>query len=258
MALSQQKKTDIAGQYDPIRKRLQTQEAANLQGQKDQLARNAARLGGGPTGAFIKQEQIAAGDSAKRLQEANEGVDAQQMAAVNQAQEIQEQRDFQTSERLGTQGFASAERLAAQKYGTSERLGGQQFASGESAMSRALQNKQFELTRGDANKQNEFENSFNTKTGIATLASNLKTAGFAPDSINSLFKDLGLDSLGINLGQIPGVTAPPTSAAPKSTNTVVQPGQMDKAGLHAKTQYVIGADGKTYLNPNYKQKIGSR
>lgn len=107
MALSAQQTNDINAQYDPLRKKAQQQESTNLQTQKDALARRAAALSGGPSGAFIKQEGVAADASAQRLQSANEGIDAQQQASVNQARETQAARDFSKSERLGSESFQS-------------------------------------------------------------------------------------------------------------------------------------------------------
>lgn len=165
MPLSDQQTADIQKQYDPMRRRLQEQENANLQTQKDALARRAASLGGGPSGAFIKQESLAQDASAKRLQAGNENVDAQYQGALNQARETQAGREFQTSERLGTQQFASGEsaigrkfqtgerlgsqdfanqqRMSSQKYATGERLGTQGFQSTEAQKGRDLQSSQF-------------------------------------------------------------------------------------------------------------------
>ncbi len=239
MALSTQKTTEISQQYDPIRKRAQQQEAVALQTQKDSLTRNAARLGGGPSGAFVKQEQIAGNESAQRLQTANEGIDAQQMAAINQARDVQEGRDY-----------ATTERVASQAYGTGERVASQGFAAGESALARKLQrygidtgdktqrygidkNARFQeaaitgkfkgaptlagQTLSDAQAQNKFENDANVKTNAINTFVTLKNSGYTPQQIGDLFKSLGLDRLGLNLGDIAGVTAatPPPAAAPE-------------------------------------------
>lgn len=142
MPLSQQQTADIQKQYDPMRKRAQQQEAANLGQQNDAMARRAAQLGGGPSGALIKQESLAQDASAKRLASANEGIDAQQQGAINQARQVQEQRDWQTSERVAGQQHQTSERMGSQdwqagqsdklmKHQTSERLGSQDWQAGQ-------------------------------------------------------------------------------------------------------------------------------
>jgi hypothetical protein len=231
MALSTQKETDITKQYDPIRARLQRQEGANLQGQKDTLARNAARLGGAPSGAFIKQEQIAGDESAKRLQEANEGVDVQQMAALNQAREVQEQRDWQTGERIGSQKFMTGERIGTQKFGRSERESSQKFMAGQSALDRKLAEagltgsyngqdtlamKSFKSAEG----QQDFENENNLKTNFLTAFTSLKNSGVPPDQVKAIFSELGLDGLGIDINALfPKQDPSPKAAPPARSNS---------------------------------------
>ena len=117
----------ITGQFDVARQKAAQTEGANLQGQKDALARRAAQLGGGPSGAFVKAEQTAGNESAQRLQQANEGINSQQSAALRDVNMTQLGQQYQTSERLGSEQFASG-----------ERLGSQQFTSGENASNRDL------------------------------------------------------------------------------------------------------------------------
>jgi hypothetical protein len=125
MALPQQNEFDLA------RKRAAQTEQANVQAQKDAIARRSAQLGGGVSGAMMKQEQIVADESAKRLADANEGIDTAQRAEDRRIREIEDARKFQTSEREASQGFMSGEALKQREYGTSERLSGQEFARGE-------------------------------------------------------------------------------------------------------------------------------
>ena len=67
MPLSTSQTNDINKQFDPLRNRAKQQEAANLQNQQQDLARRFASMGGGPGGAQVKQEQVAADQSAQRL-----------------------------------------------------------------------------------------------------------------------------------------------------------------------------------------------
>lgn len=158
MPFTAQHEQDIKKQYDPMRARAQQAEAAQLQTQKDAMARRAAQLGGGPSGSFIKQEGLATDASAKRLQAANEGIDAQQQGAVNQARQVHEQRDWQTGERVAGQDFAKSERIAGMDFAnrtaaenrafqTSERLGSQEFATKS-----ADRNYEFQKDQNAANR----------------------------------------------------------------------------------------------------------
>ena len=123
-------------QFEVARKRAATQETANLQGQKDAIARRAAQLGGGPSGAMIKQEGIAADESAKRMQAANEGIDVAEQSENRRIREVQEGREFQTKERLGSQDFGASQADLQRRYGTSERLGSQDFGATQADIQR--------------------------------------------------------------------------------------------------------------------------
>lgn len=138
MAFTAQQEQGIKKQYDPLRKRAEQAERANLQTQNDAMARRAAMQGGGPGGAYEKQAQLAQESSARRLQDANEGINAQESGALNQAREIQAGRDFSREERLGSQDFSRGERLGQQKFATGERLGSQDFSAKQAAEQRSF------------------------------------------------------------------------------------------------------------------------
>ncbi len=106
----------ISGQFDYARQKAAQTENAALQGQKDALTRRAAQLGGGPSGAFVKAEQTAGNESAQRLQNANEGINQQQAAALRDVNMTQLGQQYQTSEREAGQTFASGERAAGQTF----------------------------------------------------------------------------------------------------------------------------------------------
>lgn len=124
-------KAGVNQQADIQRKRIQQQEAAASQQTNDAIKRRAASMGGGPSGAFVKQEQIARDESAKRVQDANEGVDAQANAQLNELRKVQQGQEYGTSERVASQGFSADQAAMQRKFMTTERLGGQQFATGE-------------------------------------------------------------------------------------------------------------------------------
>lgn len=232
MPLTAAKTQQIGEQFNPMRERLKRQEASNLQQERDSLARNQARLGGGPGGAFIKQEGLAADRSAQRLQQANEGVDAQQSAAMNQAREVAEQRDWQTGERV-----------AGQKYATSERMGSQDFTARESAMARELQRYGIDVnkalgegqlmgtyggkqtlaaksaadqkamaeaqltgmyggTKTLAASQLDQENKVNMANNVISTISNLRQLGWPPEAITAALGQLGLEGFGIDPASI--------------------------------------------------------
>ena len=147
MPLSSDQTGAITKQFDPMRRRLQQQETANLQGQRDVLQRRSAQLGGGPSGALVKQEQMASDASARRLVDANAAVNAQESATLNQAREAQAGRDFARSERLGSQKFASGESALQRKFLTGERLGTQKWQTGERIGSQDFASSQAEQNR---------------------------------------------------------------------------------------------------------------
>lgn len=153
-------------QFALARKRAQQQENANLQTQKDAIARRAAQTGGGVQGAMIKQEGIAANESAQRLSSANEGINAQAMAEAQRQKEVKEGREYQTSERLGSQGFASGERVGSQQFAagqageqrrflTGEREGSQGFSADQAAMQRRYGTTEREASQGFASGERQ-------------------------------------------------------------------------------------------------------
>jgi hypothetical protein len=268
MPLSTQQTADIQKQYDPMRKRLEQQQAAALQQQNDALARREAQAGG-LSGAFDKQRQVASDAMARRLEEGNEGIDAQQQAALNQERQVQEQRDWQTGERLATQG-----------YQTGEREAGQKFTADQSAMARELQKYGIDQqtaiaaagltgtyngaptlaqkTYDSAQTQQGIENKINTGTTIASLMSNLKTNGYSPDQISQILDELGLAHLpGIDISGIPGVTeaaAPP----PPPANPTIFNSDGGGGGSHGGANTVSNVVTQTLSKPRIRlpHKIG--
>lgn len=95
----------IKSGFNAQRQKAAGQEAANLQGQRDALARRQAALGGGPGGAFVKAEQQAGNESAQRLQQATAGIDDAQNSELRGVQMTKLGQQFQTSEREAGQTF---------------------------------------------------------------------------------------------------------------------------------------------------------
>ena len=213
MPLSTSQTNDINKQFDPLRNRAKQQEAANLQNQQQALARRFASMGGGPGGAQVKQEQVAADQSAQRLASANEGIDAQQQGALNQAREAQAGRDFQTSERLGAQKFASGESALQRRFQTSERLGSQDFARGERLGSQDFahnerlgaqdfQQGQFDKTFDEQKRQYDQDFAMNKNINAINSILSMWNSDVGKDQIGALLNQLGFD-----IGAIPGLTS---------------------------------------------------
>lgn len=130
-------------QFDYARKRAsQDAEAANQQ-QNDALKRRFAAQGGLNSGAFVKQQQVAADQGAVRKENAMQGIDAAEAQEVQRQNEVKEGRAFQTSERLGSQDYSSGESALQRRFMTGEREGSQNFQAGESKLARDLQDAQW-------------------------------------------------------------------------------------------------------------------
>ncbi len=158
MAIDLQKNADA--QFDVARKRAANQEAANLQGQKDALARRAAQLGGGPSGAFVKQEQVASNQSAERLGQANEGIDAAQQAETRRIGEVLQGQEFARGERVGSQDFAAGQAAIQRKYGTTEREASQGYATGERVASQGYATGEREASQAYATGERQAGQTF--------------------------------------------------------------------------------------------------
>lgn len=231
----------VDAQADLARKRASQTEQSQVQTQRDAMSRRAAQMGGGPGGAMVKQERILGDESAQRLQQANEGIEAARMGEhgrigqVLQGQEFARgerlgtqkwqsgeaatQRGWQTSERLGAQTWQSGEAETQRQWGTSERLGGQEFTAGQNATQIKAQYemqqrqiaaaaKEGKLTRAQADKQlAELKRQFNAEQGMAERTNTINTilsannSGLKPEVMGQLFA-----ALGINIGDIPGLT----------------------------------------------------
>jgi hypothetical protein len=231
MPLSSVQTKQIAGQFDPLRKKAAQTEAANLQTQKDALARRAAQLGGGPSGALIKQESLAADAMGRRLADANEGINAQQTGALNQAREIQDQRDFQKAERVDSQKFAGAQ--FDKQFGLQK----EQFA---------VQQKQYADTKSMAEK--EFEQ--NLKTNYVNSIISAYNSKIPPEQMAALIDGLGI-KIGEN-GQI-DVVAPQVEGLTKAKPEVARPAPNAQAAGGRET-YTDKNGRKYYLDEQGRKK----
>lgn len=145
-------------QYDVARKQVSQRENAQVQQDNEAINRRFAQSGGGPGGAAIKVQQQTNDASAQRREGAIQQVDAAERAELERRDEVKAGRDFQTSERLGSQGFAGEQsalqrRFAMEEAGkgrdwqTGERLGSQDFAGQQAQKGRDLDIWKFEEGR---------------------------------------------------------------------------------------------------------------
>lgn len=126
-------------QFDLARKRAAQQNNAAVQGQQDALKRRFAANGALNSGAAIKQDQLASEAGQANLANVNEGINAQQATENQRVKEIQQGRDFQTSERLGSQDYGAQQAALGRQFQTGERLGGQDFGAAQAELQRKFQ-----------------------------------------------------------------------------------------------------------------------
>lgn len=126
-------------QFDLARKRAAQQNNAAVQGQQDALKRRFAANGSLNSGAAIKQNELASEAGQANLANVNEGINAQQAQENQRVKEIQQGREFQTSERLGGQDFGAKQAELGRQFQTGERLGGQDFGAAQAELQRKFQ-----------------------------------------------------------------------------------------------------------------------
>lgn len=117
-------------EFDLARQRAAQQSNAAAQAQKDALKRRFAAQGNVNSGSFIKSQEQVDNNAQEKLQQANEGINAQQQTENRRVKEIQDNRDFARSERLGSQDFSASQADAMRRFQTGERTGGEQFQTG--------------------------------------------------------------------------------------------------------------------------------
>lgn len=118
-------------EFDPIRRRLQSQFQKNRQLAGDALQRRFASQGMLNSGAYQKTAAQQELELAEKEAEATGMVDFQEAMEARRRQEIDEGRKYQTSEREASQGFARGEREAGQQF--SKGMFDQEFAFKEKA-----------------------------------------------------------------------------------------------------------------------------
>ncbi len=217
-AISQDDFLNDTSQFDLARKKAAEQNAANLQTQKDALARRFASLGNLNSGARLKQEQLVNDQANTNLNNANDSINAQQNSELERRREVVQgqqfqsgeaekgrdfaanqanlQRQFQTGERLGGQDFASGQAEKQRQFEDIQNQNNRQFTAGQNAINRTVQGDQFNQQQALAKQQldqahEQFDKTFGEETRI-----NNANLGFAQQALN---KKGVLDQFGSDL-----------------------------------------------------------
>lgn len=182
-------------EYDAMRARVKRDTNTAAQTQQDALDRRFARLGGLNSGAYIKQSQVLGQELNQQASNAQSDVDMQEVAEKRRIAELDANRKFATSERLGSQQFASGERVGTQQFASGERQAGQQFATGERigsqqyATGERLGGQQFQqqnLDKDYALKQGAFD----LDKSVKEQAMRLSQSEFDNDKLTTEFNKL--------------------------------------------------------------------
>lgn len=156
-------------QYDLQKQKVRDEEQQRRKLEQDALQRRLASRGFTAGSGYTESQQRKsdienlAGERT-RLRD----IDISQLAAGEQAAEAEKNRQWQTGERIGSQGFQTQERLgtqdftagerkATQKFQTGERVGSEE-ASSRQQTSERLGKQQYEAT--EAEKQRQYEGGF--------------------------------------------------------------------------------------------------
>jgi hypothetical protein len=129
-------------QFELARQRAAQRASQQASEAKGALQRRFAQLGTLQGGERLKLEQQAEEQSNQLRQEAEESIQAAEVAEAQRKQEITEGREFAKSERIGAQDwqsqmqkssfdFSRGEREASQLYGTTEREAAQKYGTTE-------------------------------------------------------------------------------------------------------------------------------
>ena|SRR3990167_6771155 len=194
----------VKNQYDVARGRAQETAQGSIQQSNQAIQRRAARAGNLNAGAIARQQTMAQGQADKAAYDAVEGINAAQFAEVERDKQAQLGREFQTSERLGSEKFAGGESAL-----------GRQFAGSESALARKLQSEQFGQTMGW--EKEKYGKEFDYRSGRDTIGDSQWQSGFdltkqgQADNLaqqkleNAFASDQQLQNMIINLSQLPGM-----------------------------------------------------
>lgn len=218
-------RSGVDKEFDVARARVGQQEAAQLQAQKDALARRAAQTGGGVNGALIKQEAIAADASAQRTGLANEAIDAQKNTELRRIGEMEAGMNFQREERESGQTFQAdqtAKQIEAQRDAQTRQI---EAAAAEGKLTREQAQKQLD----EVTRQFDAEMTENKKTNYISTIISAHNSGIPREQIADLLTQLGVgfNKDGLPMINVPGLTTPSVTDGVKdyfAANPLVVPG----------------------------------
>lgn len=211
----------IQRRFEHLRKTTEQDVNAQTQQASEGLERQAAakgRLGGGSHQKLQLQQQKQAADLKNR---AIGDVNAQEEAALGQQEELQAQRDFAKSERLGGQEFANQQGEIQRGFMRSEREGSQSFANAQALAQRGFDEKLF-------NKNMKFqEKTLNNQSAQFKEQMAMAMMQFGLDEKVSNF-NMGMADKEFNKPQLMDIVWTSLGKNPKSgkragNNTVVDP-----------------------------------
>ena len=224
-------------EFDIMRQRIK--ERAQQRGQQAQTGvnQNFASRGLLQSGAQIKAQERAAQDVATQAREEDRDVLVAE-AQVNRAQrEAEAGRQFQTSERLGSQQFAGEQTELQRQFAAKQARLAETFTSGENILNRDFTRGENLLNRNQLDdhftktlteqiakrtqdaEQFVIEMDENKKTNIINTINALRTNGFNDVEINTILNSLpGMEQI---LNNTPILDTPQTRAA--AARTAVNP-----------------------------------
>lgn len=160
-------------EFDPLRRRLQSQFSQEKSEAQSALQRRYAANGMMGSGAYQKQAQQADVDFAQKQADAQGQLDLAEGQEFQRRKEVTEGREFQTKEREGAQNFqsefAKREREATQSFARGERESGQLFNKQLFDSDQAFKQKVFEnenYWKDLEFKENKLTNYINTVLGF--------------------------------------------------------------------------------------------
>ena len=202
---------DEINEFDIMRQRIKERAAQRGKTAQTGVNQNFASRGLLQSGAQIKAQERAAQGVATQAREEDRDVLVAE-AQVNRAQrEAAAGRQFQTSERLGSQQFAGEQARLGEQFQSSERLAGQvftgqqnrlaeTFTSGENILNRQQNATQFsqnlseqQALRTQNASQFAEDLRINKQTQAINTITALRTAEFSDDQIKTILSSLGIN-----------------------------------------------------------------
>ena len=184
--------TDL-DEFELARKRAERESKVRLQTRQDALQRRFASLGNLDSGIQLKQASLAEQEEGQALADVKEGIGTAERMELRRRRELAEQRQYQTSERLGSQLFASGETALGRRFATGERVGSEKFASGEARTGREFGAAQANIAQRFATgERRESENFASRERGLGQAFASQETAKAQSQQASQFARQLDL------------------------------------------------------------------